>query len=101
MKTVKFIKIEQLCDYYQIPNTFFAELEEYGLLNSDIYNDKKMAVREDFLGDLEKIMRLHYDLNINMEGIDTVLNLLEKIEKLEKELAYLKKHLELYAISNK
>ena len=46
--------------------------------------------------DLEKIVRLHNELNVNLEGIDVVFNLLEKERKLRKELNAVKNRLRLY-----
>ena len=40
-----------------------------------------------------KIKRLHRDLGINWAGIGVVLDLLDRIEELERELAWLRKHL--------
>jgi hypothetical protein len=39
---------------------------------------------------LEKFVRLHYDLDINLEGIETINYLLEKIEKMQKEILELR-----------
>jgi hypothetical protein len=35
-------------------------------------------------------VRLHYDLDINIEGIETINHLLEKIEEMQREIAHLK-----------
>ncbi len=45
---------------------------------------------------VEKIMRLHFDLNINLEGIDVIINLLQQIETLQEEITQLKRRLSLY-----
>jgi hypothetical protein len=39
---------------------------------------------------LEKFVRLHYDLDINLEGIETINYLLEKIEKMQREILELR-----------
>ena len=39
---------------------------------------------------LEKFVRLHYDLDINIEGIETINHLLEKIEEMQKEIVRLR-----------
>jgi hypothetical protein len=43
---------------------------------------------------MEMFIRLHYDLNINIEGIDVIRNLLTKIELIEQELATLRRQLD-------
>mgnify|MGYP000653790222 FL=1 len=42
------------------------------------------------------MIRLHHELNLNIEGIDVVFNLLEKERKLREEVAMLKKRLKRY-----
>jgi flagellar hook-associated protein FlgK len=39
---------------------------------------------------LEKFVRLHYDLDINLEGIETINHLLEKIDEMNKQILQLK-----------
>ena len=39
---------------------------------------------------LEKLVSLHYDLDINIEGIETINHLLEKIEDMQNEIIKLK-----------
>lgn len=48
------------------------------------------------LNDLEKIARLHYYLDINIEGIDTVINLLNRINDMQDEISLLWNRLKLY-----
>jgi hypothetical protein len=40
-----------------------------------------------------KIKRLHRDLGVNWAGVGVVLDLLERIDDLEREIAWLRKHL--------
>ncbi len=96
MENKKYIEIAKLCEYYQVPEGFFLELEEVGLLEPPVLDVQHQAIDEDYLSELEKIMRLRYDLEINMQGIETVLQLLDKIRDLENELALLKKQLKIY-----
>jgi hypothetical protein len=42
---------------------------------------------------LEKFVRLHYDLDINLEGIETINYLLERIEEMQKEIVNLRNKL--------
>jgi hypothetical protein len=45
---------------------------------------------------IEKIIRLHNDLNVNKEGIDIIFNLQEKEKQLLKEIKALQNRLGLY-----
>ena len=66
-----------------------------GLIQIEIV-EQNSFIHQDQIGDLEKIVRLHNDLNVNLEGIDVVFNLLEKELDLRNELNSLKNKLRLY-----
>ena len=93
--TKQLISIRKICEIYQIPDQFFDELNTFGLLK--VYHDStEPMIAENELPRLEKLMRLYFDLNINMEGIDVILNLLNQMETIQEELFYLKQRLGLY-----
>lgn len=77
---------------YEVEVSFIESLDEYGLVQIQNFEDE-IYLDEDTLGNLEKIIRLHHELNINPEGIDVILNLMEKIDHLNHELAQLKKRI--------
>lgn len=95
MSTETYIPIETLCTYYKVEQSFFQGLNDYGLI--EITTIKKLpSIHEKQIKDLESIVRLHQDLQINFEGIDTVLNLLDKIHDLQNELRAAKNKLRIF-----
>ena len=66
-----------------------------GLIKIEII-EQNQFIHQDQISDLEKIIRLHNELNVNLEGIDVVFNLLEKERELRNELIVLKNRLRLY-----
>jgi len=93
--TKQLISIHKICESYQVPESFFEELQAFDLL--PVYTEtQEPMIEENELPKIEKIMRLHFDLNINMEGIDVIINLLNQIEALHEEIDYLKQRLHLY-----
>jgi hypothetical protein len=48
------------------------------------------------LQQLEKIVRFYYELDINLEGIETVTHLLQRIIAMQDEITRLKNRLRLY-----
>ncbi len=50
----------------------------------------------DKLKDLEKFIRLHYELDINTEGIDAIAQLLNRVENMQDEITRLKNRLRFY-----
>jgi hypothetical protein len=95
MKVTEYIPINDLCSNYQLEVTFFNQLQDVGLIEITTYN-KTPCVSTEIVNDLEKMIRMHHDLNVNIQGIDVAFNLLKKIESLNHELTTLKNKLRLY-----
>lgn len=76
------ISREELVKIYNIEITFFDDLVEYGLLNIHIENDIHYLMYED-LQDLEKFSNWHYDLEINLPGLEVIHNMLKKLNALK------------------
>lgn len=95
METQELIIIEVFCQEYQIESNLIHDLEEFGLIEIIAYQEQKYLDKNK-LATIEKIIRLHNDLNINKEGIDIILNLQEKESQLLDEIKYLRNRLGLY-----
>jgi len=95
MKDTHLIPIADLCTHYRLELTFFEELNNYGLLEI-LRVEKTYCIHENRIADVEKMIRLHRELHLNFEGIDTVFNMLEKMEHLKTELVTVKNRLRLY-----
>lgn len=95
MNKEKLIQVNQLCTHYQVEMSLFSDLHEFGIIKIITIEDSYF-IQEDKITVVEKVIRMHKDLNINLEGIDTVLNLLEKISALQTELNTVKNRLRLY-----
>jgi len=89
------ILIDQLCIHYNIELSFINALDNIGLLEIEILEQNRF-IHQDRISDLEKMIRLHHELNVNIEGIDVVFNLIEKEMNLKKEINSLKNRLKLY-----
>lgn len=89
------ISTETICSHYSIEISFVDALDKIGLIKTEII-EKKQFIHQDQIGELEKIIRLHNELNVNLEGIDVVFNLLAKERELRNELTTLKNRLKLY-----
>jgi hypothetical protein len=89
------IAITTLCSHYEIEFSFIDALHKTGLIQIEIVKQDQF-IHQDQIGDLEKMIRLHHELNVNIEGIDVVFNLLEKEKELREELKALKNRLKLY-----
>lgn len=89
------IPTQILCSHYNIEISFVDALNKMGLIQIEII-EQNQFIHQDQISDLEKIIRLHNELKVNLEGIDVVFNLLEKERKLRNEINALKNRLRLY-----
>ncbi len=95
MDTENLIPVNTLCTHYQVELSFFNDLQEFGLIEIEII-EQSSYIQEDKINDLEKIIRLRHDLELNMEGIDVIFNLLNKLDAVQKELLNVKNKLHFY-----
>lgn len=75
--------------------SFFILLEEGGLINVYVEEGEKYFPASQ-LADLERYTRMYYDLSINIEGIDAIHHMLERMKNLQAEIETLKNRLRLY-----
>lgn len=95
MENQELIVIDVFCKEYQIETNFILDLEEFGLIQIVKHQEKKYLDKNQLVF-IEKILRLHNDLNINKEGIEIILDLLEKNNLLANEIKLLKQRINLY-----
>ena len=95
MSAPQYIPLHVLCTRYELEITFFHGLDEVGLITIEVIAEIP-HISEEALRDLEKMVRLHRELELNTAGIDVVWNLLQKIDSLQEELAAAKSRLGLY-----
>ena len=89
MEKVNWISIEQCCVYYNIETSFVHKLDEHGLIELS-RSDETIFIPFEQLSDLEKYMHLHYELEINLEGLETIKHLLGRVNELQQEVKRLK-----------
>lgn len=95
METKDLILIDHFCTNHNIEFSFINLLHEFGLIEIVIREEHKYLPK-DQLRDVEKMMRMHYDLDINMEGIDVISHLLKRMNSLQDELKIMQNKLRLY-----
>jgi hypothetical protein len=95
MKTKYLIAIDDFCANHNIDISFISSLEQTGLIEITTIEQSGFIAADQLL-ELEKYVRFYYELDINLEGIETVSYLLQKINTLQHELSMLKNRLGLY-----
>jgi len=89
------IIIEEYIRHSPIEPQFIALLEENDLIHTKKIRNKRY-LHPDELNNLEHYARLYYDLSINIEGIDVIHHLLERIRRLQDEMQDLRNRLQLW-----
>jgi len=92
---MKTIAVKQFCVHYDIPISFIDLLSNYDLIETVEYNNIKHIQIQD-INRVEKLIRLHYDLEVNFEGLDVINNLITQINSLQEELIILWNRIDLY-----
>ncbi|MBC5838263.1 chaperone modulator CbpM [Flavobacterium muglaense] len=90
-----FIPITSLCIHYKIEHHFFVDLCDIGSVELHVF-EKETYIDKESIYEIEKIIRIHQELDVNIEGVAIALNLLKKIESLQTEVNRLKNRLLLY-----
>ena len=85
MNKEELILIDLFCQHHGIEVNFISALKEYGMIEIIIIEEQEYFSLEQ-LSSIEKIIRLHNDLEINLEGIDIILNLLNQIDDFKSQL---------------
>ncbi len=89
------ISMEEFNSHYKVPASFIESLCELDLITIIVIEDEK-HLQIDQINTIERLMRLHYDLNINFEGLDVITNLINKIDRLQNEIISLNNQLDFY-----
>lgn len=89
-----FIPAKEFCTHYQIEYAFIYSLQESGLVQVS-GPEEDPVFDEDELPNVERMVRMHEDLGINIEGIEAIMPLLNKIEKMQTEMNAMRNRLRL------
>lgn len=95
MEQTNLISVQAFCAHYQVPVSFINRLEELELLEIIVVQEA-FFIPTSKIKEVEKMMRLHYDLEINLEGIDAIHHLLQQLETLQAQVQTLKNKLDFY-----
>jgi len=95
MQTKNLIAVREFCINHNIEFSFIRTLQETGLIEIATIEETAF-IGEDQLPQVEKFIRFYYDLDINVEGIDTITHLLQRMNAMQDEIIMLRNRLSLY-----
>ena len=91
----KKITYTECLQIYQVEETFLNQLESSGLIEIVVEEDDKY-IEYDYLHELEQFVRWHQELEINMEGIEALYHMLQKVQELQEDVERLRGELKFY-----
>jgi len=95
MQTEYLIAIDEFCVKHDIEVSFINSLQETGLIEITTI-DEAGFIQVDQIRQLEKFIRFYYELDINIEGIETISHLLQRVNELQDEIVALRNRVGLY-----
>ena len=95
MHTQHVIPVAEFCASHSIEISFISALQETGLIEMTTIKETGF-IQASQLPQLEKIVRFYDELGINLEGVETILYLLERIQAMQAEMTTLKNRLRFY-----
>ena len=95
MLTPDMIAASEFCTYHNIELSFIHSLQHTGLIAIVVEEDHTFIPLNE-LPQLEKMVRLYYEMDINLEGIETITHLLQRMNDIQKEMKALKIKMGIY-----
>lgn len=92
MEPATFITVDIFCAHHQIEPSFIDSLQQIGLVEV-VMQDGEACLSVAHIAQVEKYVRLHYDLDINLEGLEAIDHLLVRVRDMQEEIASLRSRL--------
>ncbi len=95
MEKDQLIATDQFCTYYNVSGSFVESLLDLGLVET-VRVQEVQYLHVTHLHEIERMVRLHDDLEINPQGIEAVHLLLKRIGYMQDEILRLRNRLRFY-----
>ena len=95
MEGHELILVTDFCKYHEVPGTFLSALCEAGLIEI-VLVEEEQYLKPDEMREVEKLVRIHTEMDINIAGIEAIAHLLHRMDDMSKRLRLLQQRLNLY-----
>ncbi len=95
MSTEHLIAVEVFATHQGVETTFVHALHERGLVHITVVQEEYFLEPEQLVR-IEQLARLHYDLDINLEGLEAISHLLDRMDAAQQEARVLRERLRVY-----
>jgi hypothetical protein len=99
MQTEYLIAVDEFCTIHNVDVSFISSLKQTGLIEVTTIKEAGF-IKAAQLKQLEKFIRFYYEMDINVEGIETITHLLQRISNLQEENTRLRNTLRLYEVND-
>jgi hypothetical protein len=98
MHTEYLVAVDEFCASHNIEISFISSLQQNGLIEITTIEQTGYIDAEQ-LPQVEKFIRFYYELDINIEGIETITHMLDRIRSMQEEIIALRNRLRLYELN--
>lgn len=95
MSTEQLISIELYCQHEELDIGFVQALKERGLIGL-VMQEERIYIEPEQVSRLEQLARLHYELEINLEGLEAISHMLERMDRMQRDMRELQERLRVY-----
>ena len=89
------IPANDFCNSHRVSYTFIEGLFQAGIIEV-VMREEQPYLQTAQLPGLEKLVRFHTELDINLEGIEAIAHLLDQLHETQQQLQQLQQRLRLY-----
>jgi len=89
------LRYSECLKIYEVEESFIESLQDVGLIQVIDENNDRFITYDD-LSELEQFIRWHYEMDINVEGIDALHHMLQRVRSLQSEIEQLRRELAFY-----
>ncbi len=95
MQKKHLIAVDEFCSIHDVETSYVRSLQQTGLLHVITVGNAYFIDTEN-LKLLEQYVHFHYELDINIEGIESISHLLIRVNSMQDEITLLRNRLGLY-----
>lgn len=92
---IRYISIEEFSEFHHIDLRLIEEFIDFGLVDSQKQSGQP-CIREEDIEPLEAMVRLHAELGVNLEGIEAIMHMRQRMKKLRARVEELEQLLNRY-----
>jgi hypothetical protein len=95
MSMENLIAVDKFCAHHDIEISFINSLQRTGMIEITTIEETEF-IDANQLKQIEQFVRFYYELDINVEGIETITHLLQRVNLLQDEIIALRNRLRIY-----